>query len=108
MQPILKIDLTTRDIEHYDIPTSWRSDFLGGASLAVRILFDDLDDTLDPFEDARGETEGFVPDLKPRSAHITTFVAETHSQVNQNWKRSGKKVSSMQNVYESGCQFAIL
>ena len=90
MQPILKIDLTTSDIEHYGIPTSWRSDLLGGASLAVRILFDDLDDTLDPFEDARGETEGFAPDVKPRSTHITTFGAGTHSQVYQNWKRSGK------------------
>ena len=48
MQPILKIDLTTRDIGHYEVPASWQADYLGGASLAARILFDDLHETLDP------------------------------------------------------------
>ena len=48
MQPILKIDLTTRDIEHYEIPASWQAEYLGGASLAARILFDELHAALDP------------------------------------------------------------
>ncbi len=48
MRPILKIDLTTKDSEHYEIPASWQADYLGGASLAARILFDELHATLDP------------------------------------------------------------
>ena len=35
MEPILKINLTTKEIEEYVIPESWESDFLGGASLAA-------------------------------------------------------------------------
>lgn len=48
MQPILKIDLTTRKAEEYRIPKQWERDFLGGASLAARILYDELTSELDP------------------------------------------------------------
>jgi aldehyde:ferredoxin oxidoreductase len=48
MQPILKIDLTTGSTEEYRIPESWEKDFLGGASLAARILYTSLTDELDP------------------------------------------------------------
>ncbi len=49
MQPILKIDLTTGRTEEYRIPEKWEKDFLGGASLAARILYEHLTHDLDPF-----------------------------------------------------------
>jgi aldehyde:ferredoxin oxidoreductase len=48
MQPILKIDLTTGETEDYQIPALWEKDFLGGASLAARILYSSLTPELDP------------------------------------------------------------
>lgn len=48
MQPILKIDLTTGKTEEYVIPKEWERDFLGGASLAARLLYDHLTSALDP------------------------------------------------------------
>jgi aldehyde:ferredoxin oxidoreductase len=48
MQPILKIDLTTGKTEEYRIPEQWEKDFLGGASLAARILYSSLTRDLDP------------------------------------------------------------
>ena len=48
MQPILKVDLTTRKTEEYAIPREWERDFLGGASLAARILYASLTSDLDP------------------------------------------------------------
>jgi aldehyde:ferredoxin oxidoreductase len=48
MQPILKIDLTTGKTETYKIPEAWQRDFLGGASLAARILYPSLTRELDP------------------------------------------------------------
>ncbi|MBN2118628.1 MAG: aldehyde ferredoxin oxidoreductase family protein [Anaerolineales bacterium] len=48
MQPILKIDLTTGKTEEYQIPKDWERDFLGGASLAARILYSSLRRELDP------------------------------------------------------------
>jgi len=47
MQPILKIDLTTGKTEEYSIPEEWKVDFLGGASLAARLLYDSLTPELD-------------------------------------------------------------
>jgi len=49
MQPILKIDLTTGKTEEYKIPEVWERDFLGGASLAARLLYPLLTKELDPF-----------------------------------------------------------
>lgn len=48
MQPILKINLTTGKIEEYVIPKDWERDFVGGASLAARILYPYLTKELDP------------------------------------------------------------
>ena len=48
MQPILKIDLTTGTTEEYVIPPQWEKAFLGGASLAARILYSSLTLELDP------------------------------------------------------------
>lgn len=49
MQPILKIDLSTLRTEEYRIPAEWERAFLGGASLAARLLYPDLTSDLDPF-----------------------------------------------------------
>ena len=48
MLPILKIDLTTNTTEEFVIPKEWERDFLGGASLAARILYSTLTKELDP------------------------------------------------------------
>jgi hypothetical protein len=42
MQPLLHIDLTTRSIDEIKVPREWEVDFIGGASLAARILYDKL------------------------------------------------------------------
>ncbi len=48
LQPILKIDLTTRAISQFTVPPEWARDYLGAASLAARLLFDELSAELDP------------------------------------------------------------
>jgi aldehyde:ferredoxin oxidoreductase len=48
MQPILKIDLSANITESISIPLDWEKDYLGGASLAARMLFDILSAELDP------------------------------------------------------------
>ncbi|HET7144791.1 MAG TPA: aldehyde ferredoxin oxidoreductase N-terminal domain-containing protein, partial [Anaerolineales bacterium] len=48
MQPILKINLTTGAREKYIIPKEWEHDFIGGASLAARILYPYLTKELGP------------------------------------------------------------
>jgi len=48
MQPILKIDLNTGKIESFAIPAEDERDFLGGASLGARLLYDSLTRELDP------------------------------------------------------------
>ena len=48
MQPILKIDLSTRSAQEYRIPRAWEEAFLGGASLASRLLYPYLSPELDP------------------------------------------------------------
>lgn len=50
MQPILKLDLSTGAHELIDIPKKWGEEYLGGASLASRLLYDYLVPTLDPLE----------------------------------------------------------
>jgi aldehyde:ferredoxin oxidoreductase len=48
MQPILHIDLSNGNIEKLSIPLEWEQKYLGGASLAARILYADLVMELDP------------------------------------------------------------
>lgn len=48
MHPILKIDLSTGKTEDYEIPERWQKDFLGGASLAARILYESVTLEFDP------------------------------------------------------------
>ena len=50
MQPILKVDLTSRRFEKIIIPAEWVNEYLGGASLAARILYDYLVPELDPYQ----------------------------------------------------------
>ena len=49
MQPILKINLSTGFSNTLSIPIDWVNEYIGGASLAARILFDELVQDLDPF-----------------------------------------------------------
>ncbi len=48
MLPILKINLSNNTTEEFIIPKEWERDFLGGASLAARILYSTLTKDLDP------------------------------------------------------------
>jgi aldehyde:ferredoxin oxidoreductase len=48
MQPILKVDLATGLSERLEVPQEWSRDFIGGASLAARILYAELREESDP------------------------------------------------------------
>ncbi len=48
MQPILKIDLSVGSWQSLSVPDPWVGQFLGGASLAARLLYPHLTSTLDP------------------------------------------------------------
>ena len=48
LQPILKINLTTREVSQFDVPRDWMYAYLGAASLAARMLYDHLTIDLDP------------------------------------------------------------
>jgi aldehyde:ferredoxin oxidoreductase len=48
MQPILIVNLSTLETSDYKIPGEWERDYLGGASLAARILYASLTADLDP------------------------------------------------------------
>src|SRR4030043_470132 len=48
MQPILHINLTNGLIDHIYVPYEWEVDYLGGASLAARLLYKELIPNLDP------------------------------------------------------------
>lgn len=48
MQPILTVDLTISQFGQISVPEAWERDYLGGASLAARILYADLVPELDP------------------------------------------------------------
>jgi aldehyde:ferredoxin oxidoreductase len=48
MQPILRINLSTRTFDEYSVPRQWEVDFLGGASLGARLLYENLRPSLDP------------------------------------------------------------
>ncbi|GAB4577959.1 MAG: aldehyde ferredoxin oxidoreductase family protein [Anaerolineales bacterium] len=48
LQPILKINLTTREISHFEVAREWLYAYLGAASLAARLLYDHLTPALDP------------------------------------------------------------
>jgi aldehyde:ferredoxin oxidoreductase len=52
LQPILKINLTTGEIGKLDVPRQWIEEYLGGASLAARLLYDHLTPDLDPLSPA--------------------------------------------------------
>lgn len=51
MQPILKINLSTGETSEYIIPAEWEQDYLGGASLAARILYAYLTGDLSPYSE---------------------------------------------------------
>ena len=47
LQPILKVDLSTGKIETFKVPADWERDYLGGASLAARLLYSPLTPDVD-------------------------------------------------------------
>ncbi len=49
MQPILMVDLSTGETSEYVIPVDWERDYLGGASLAARLLYTSFTRELSPF-----------------------------------------------------------
>ena len=48
MQPILIVDLTNSVISEYRVPPHWVRDYIGGASLGARILYEHLKPEIDP------------------------------------------------------------
>ena len=48
MLPILKLDLTTGTTATFTPSADWVRDYLGGASLAARLLYEHLTPELDP------------------------------------------------------------
>ena len=48
MQPILRVNLSTGEFSNYVIPENWVHDYLGGASLAARLLYSTLTKGLEP------------------------------------------------------------
>jgi aldehyde:ferredoxin oxidoreductase len=48
VQPILKINLSNGEISQTEVPPAWLQDFLGGASLAARLLYTHLKPELNP------------------------------------------------------------
>jgi aldehyde:ferredoxin oxidoreductase len=48
MQPILRVDLTNGEIDQFQVSRQWEEEYLGGASLAARILYDYLTPGLEP------------------------------------------------------------
>ena len=48
MQPVLRIDLSNSKSEVIDVPLDWGNEYIGGASLSARMLFDILKPGLDP------------------------------------------------------------
>jgi aldehyde:ferredoxin oxidoreductase len=51
VQPILRVNLTTSEISQFEIPKDWQQDYLGGASLAARLLYEILTPDLEPFSE---------------------------------------------------------
>ncbi len=51
MQPVLRIDLSTGLHDLLDIPKSWEEGYLGGASLAARMLYEWLIPANSPFDE---------------------------------------------------------
>lgn len=50
MQPILEINLSTNTCSAMEIPQSWTEEYLGGASLAARLLYDSIIKPYQPFD----------------------------------------------------------
>lgn len=50
MQDILKINLSNGNISSYPIPVAWQQEYLGGASLAARLLYDHLSPQVAPLD----------------------------------------------------------
>jgi aldehyde:ferredoxin oxidoreductase len=47
---VLKIDLSTGEIQKNQVPSEWVNDFIGGSGLAARLLWDEIDPARDPLD----------------------------------------------------------
>jgi len=52
MQPILTVNLSTHELGIFVVPAEWERDYLGGASLAARLLYETITPDLDPVSPA--------------------------------------------------------
>ena len=50
MGKVLLVNLSTGSIQTQDIPLSWYEDFLGGEGLGVRLFYDHMDPSREPFD----------------------------------------------------------
>jgi len=48
MQPILRINLSNNTIDQFIVPHQWEVNYLGGASLGARLLYEELIPSIDP------------------------------------------------------------
>ena len=48
MQPILRIDLTSKKVDQFEVPEDYQNEYLGAASLAARLLYDWIKPEIDP------------------------------------------------------------
>src|SRR5262245_48170172 len=48
LQPILKVNLSSRTVSQFTVPEEWARQYFGAASLAARLLYDLLVPELDP------------------------------------------------------------
>lgn len=46
---LLRIDLTTEKITNENIPQSYFEDYIGGSGLGIRLIYDEMDPSIDPF-----------------------------------------------------------
>ncbi|MCB2180087.1 aldehyde ferredoxin oxidoreductase family protein [bacterium] len=51
MQPILRVDLSSQIIDTFEVPSEYEELYLGGASLAARLLYDVITPELEPLSD---------------------------------------------------------
>ena len=54
MQPICTVNLTSAEIGRYNVPEAWERDYLGGASLAARLLYESLTAAVEPLSPQAG------------------------------------------------------
>jgi len=88
MQSILKIDLSTCTTDEYIIPKEWERDYLGGASLAARLLYSSLIPDLDPLSPEAPLLLMTGPLTGTAGPAVGRFVASGRSPLTGLWAES--------------------